>query len=103
MNERLQYEFQGMDPSEWTQSYVEGEFEALLALAPRNCHMKLKIERYHSGFEGKLVAYSSAGAFVVEDSADDITSLAKSLKKKMKAKLQKWRDVYQSYNHGRAS
>jgi hypothetical protein len=102
MNERFQYEFHGMDPSEWTESFVEGEFESLLALAPRNCHMKVKIDRFESGIQGKLVAYSDRGAFVVEDYSDDITSLTKSLKKKMKAKLQKWRDVHQSYQHGRA-
>lgn len=102
MNERVQYEFHGMDPSEWTEEYIEGEFDALLAIAPRNCHMKLKVSKFHSGIEGKLVAYSDRGAFVVEDKAEDITALTKSLKRKMKSKLQKWRDVVHAFQHGKA-
>lgn len=102
MNERLQYEFHGMDPSDLTESYVESEFDALLAIAPRNFHMKVKIEKYESGIEGKLVAYSDAGAFVVKDYAEDITALTKSLKKKMKSKLYKWKDAVHAYQHGRA-
>ena len=102
MNEHIHYEFHGMDPSDWTASYVEAEFDALLAIAPKNCHMKVKIEKYESGIEGKLVAYSDGGAFVVKDYAEDITALTKSLKKKMKAKLYKWRDAVHAYQHGRA-
>ncbi len=102
MNESLQYEFHGMSPSEWTESYVESEFETLLSLAPRNFHMKIKIEKFESGFEGKLIAHSDAGSFVVKDYAEDITALTKSLKKKMKAKLYKWKDAVHAYQHGRA-
>lgn len=79
---RLQYEFHGMDPSDWTSEFVEAEFESLLALAPRNCHMKLRIQSFDSGIEGKLVAYSDRGAFVVEDTAGDITVLTNSSRKR---------------------
>lgn len=99
---RLQFDFHGMDPSDWTSEYMEAEFESLLALAPRNCHMKLRINTFDSGIEGKLVAYSDRGAFVVEDKAGDVTMLTKALKKKMKAKLQKWRDTVHAYQHGKA-
>lgn len=102
MNERIQCEFHGMDPSDWTQDFVEAELDALLAIAPRGCHMKLKVNKFGSGLEGKLVAYSDRGAFVVEDKAEDVTALAKALKRKMKSKLQKWRDVVHSYQHGKA-
>ncbi len=102
MIERMQYEFHGMDPSEWTSQFVELELESLEALAPRNFHMKIKITRFGSGFEGKLIAFSDAGSFVVKDSAADITVLTKSLKKKMKSKLNKWRDAVFNYQHGRA-
>lgn len=101
MNEQLQYEFHGMDPSEWTESFLEEEFAALMPLAPRNAHLKLKVERHNDGLEGKLIIYSKAGAFIVEDSADDITALTKVLKKKMKSKLHKWKEAH--FDHGRAS
>lgn len=102
MKERMQFDFNGMDPSEWTESFVEEEFEALLALAPRNAHMKLRVEKFESGFEGKLVTYSDRGAFVVQDTAEDITALTKSLKKKIKAKFQKWRETVHEFQHGKA-
>ena len=104
MNDRFHYEFYGMDPSEWTENYIESEFEALLSIAPKNCHLKLKVERFgKNGIEGKLITYSNGETFIVNEHNHDIATLTKSLKKKMKAKLHKWRDVHLSHQHGRAS
>lgn len=100
MIDQMQYEFTGMDPSEWTENFLEDELTALLAMAPRNAHMKLKVDRHHAMMEGKLIIYSKAGAFIVEDTSDDITVLTKSLKRKMKSKLHKWKESH--YDHGRA-
>ncbi len=100
MNELMHYEFNGMDPSEWTEDFLEDELASLLTMAPPDSHMKLKVDKFHSGLEGKLIIYSKIGAFIVEDSAGDITSLTKVLRKKMKTKLHKFKEAY--YDHGRA-
>lgn len=102
MNERLQFEFHRMDPSDWTASFVEEELAPLMNFAPRNCHMKVRISRFDSGIEGKLIAHTDAGTFIVKEYSEDISALTKSLKKKMRVKLQKWRDAVYDYQHGRA-
>ena len=102
MSDRIQFEFHGVEPSEWTEEFVEAEFESLLTYAPRNFHMKVRINSFDSGVEGKLVAHSDRGSFVVEAKAEDISSLTHTLKKKMRSKLQKHRDLVHSYQHGKA-
>jgi hypothetical protein len=100
MNDLMQYEFHGMDPSEWTEDFLADELSPLLPTAPPHSHLKLKVNRFHEELEGKLIIFSKAGAFIVEDTAGDITTLTKVLKKKMKAKLHKWKESY--YDQGRA-
>jgi len=102
MTDKLQYEFHGMDPSEWTAEFLEEELAPLLPTAPPEAHMKLKVDRFHDGLEGKLIIYSKAGAFIVEDKAGDVTTLTKMLKKKMKTRLHKWKESHHHPNHHRA-
>ncbi len=99
MTDKVQYEFHGMDPSEWTENFLEDELSALLSMAPRDAHLKFKVERFGDGIEGKLIIYSKAGAFIVEDKAGDITALTKVLKKKMKTKLHKWKESHEPHHH----
>jgi len=94
MNDLVQYEFHGMEPSEWTETFLDQELSPLLVSSPPEGHLKLKVDKFHDGLEGKLIIYSKAGAFIVEDKAGDITSLTKVLKKKMKAKLHKWKESH---------
>lgn len=93
MSGQLHYEFHGMDPSDWTESFLNEEFSPLMDSAPPDAAMKLRVEKHHDGMEGKLLMTSRAGTFVVENRSGDITSLVKSLKKKMKGKLLKWKDT----------
>lgn len=92
MKGQLNYEFHGMDPSEWTEQFLNDEFSPLMDWAPKDASLKLKVERHSSGLDGKLLMYSTAGTFVVENKGDDITTLVKALRKKMKNKLHKWKD-----------
>ena len=92
MSGNLHYEFHGMDPSDWTESFLNDEFHQLMESAPPEANMKLRVEKHYDGLEGKLMMTSKAGTFVVEHKNGDITSLVKSLKKKMKGKLLKWKD-----------
>lgn len=101
MKDLIQCEYHGMSPSEWTEHFVEEEFTSLLAVGPRNSTMKLRAEKYSDKFEGKLIVFSDAGAFIVEDRSPDIPTLVKSLKKKMKAKLHKWKEVHHGHGHTR--
>lgn len=96
MKELVHYEFHGMEPSDWTESFLDDEMIPLLAWAPRRSTLRLKVERHHSGeFEGKLIIYAEGTAFVVESQEEeDITSLCMSLKKRMKSKLHKWKSTH---------
>ena len=89
----FQYEFNGMSPSDWTEDYLKEELLPLAAWGPRDASMKLRADRFQDGFEGKLIVYSGGGAFVVEEKGHELTALIKGLKKKMKTKLQKWRET----------
>ncbi len=104
MKELVHYEFHGMDPSEWTENFLNEEIQPLLAWAPRRSTLRLKVERHHSGsFEGKLIIYSEGTAFVVEaQDEDDILNLCMTLKKRMKTKLQKWKSTHHHHPISRA-
>jgi hypothetical protein len=105
MTDKMQYEFHGMDPSEWTAAFLEEELGPLLPMCPPDAHMKFKVDKHGDGLDGKLIIYSKAGPFIVEDKAGDITALTKLMKKKMKTQLHKWRETHQNhhgYGHGRA-
>lgn len=90
-----------MSPSDWTEHFVEDEFAALLAMGPRNSTMKLRAERHNDRIDGKLIIFSDAGAFIVQDRSGDIPSLVKSLKRRMKNKLHKWKDLHHGNGHTR--
>lgn len=104
MKELVHYEYHGMEPSEWTESYLDDEVIPLLAWAPRRSTLRLKVERHPSGlFDGKLIIYSEGSAFVVEaQDEEDITTLCMSLKKRMKTKLQKWKSTHHHHPISRA-
>jgi hypothetical protein len=104
MKEPVHYEFHGMDPSDWTENFLDEEIKPLLAWAPRRSTLRLKVERHHSGlFEGKLIIYSQGSAFVVEaQDEEDILTLCMSLKKRMKSKLSKWKSTHHHHPISRA-
>ncbi len=104
MKELMHYEFHGMEPSDWTESFLNEELNPLLAWAPRRSTLRLRVERYVSGeLAGKLIIYSQGSAFVVETQGEgDITSLCMSLKKRMKTKLHKWKSHHHHHPISRA-
>jgi hypothetical protein len=89
---QLHYEFHGMQPSDGTENFLNEEFGPLLEWAPKDASLRLRVEVHPDGFDGRLLLQSSGGTFKVEGKADDLTDLVKSLKKRMKGKLHKWKD-----------
>lgn len=97
----INYEFNGMNPSEWTEDFVENELKTLSLWAPTGSQLKLNVGRFSKQqFEGKLVLHSESTAFVVEAKHNDLSSLIKSLRKKMKSQLTRWKEASQPRYNG---
>jgi ribosome-associated translation inhibitor RaiA len=96
----MNYEFHGMSPSDWTENFLNEEFAPLMNHSPKDSSLKLRVEMFDDGVEGKLLMHSPAGTFVVEHKESDMNTLVKSLKKKMKAQLHKWKESGHHFHTG---
>jgi ribosome-associated translation inhibitor RaiA len=89
-----------MSPSEWTEKFLNEAFAPLMSHSPKDSSLKLRVEKFHDGLEGKLLIHSPAGTFVAECKEDDINTLVKAVKKKMKAQLHKWKEDGHNFHTG---
>jgi ribosome-associated translation inhibitor RaiA len=93
MQNNIIIESGGMNPNEETMTFLLDELTASISLAPRNSKVKLKYQMRNNGFEGHIILQASNCAFVATAKEKDLTTLIKSLKKKLKAQMGKWRDA----------
>lgn len=93
MQNNILIESNGMTPNEETMTFLMDELTASISLAPKNSKVKLKYQMRNNGFEGHIILQSSNCAFIASAHERDLTTLIKSLKKKLKAQMSKWRDA----------
>lgn len=89
----ISIESSGMNPNEETMTFLVDELTASVSLAPKDSKIKLKYKMRDNGFEGHIIVQSSKCAFIASGRERDLTTLVKSLKKKLKSQLNKWHDA----------
>lgn len=83
--------FQGFQPSEFTQTYLEDKLNRILEQAPYGANLDAVFTRRGKHFKGVVSIYSSVGRFFARSNGTQLKEVSNLLIQQLSRQLQKWK------------
>lgn len=83
--------FQGFQPSDFTQTFLEDKLNRILEQAPYGAFLDAVFTRKGPQFKGVVTIYSSAGRFFASSSGTQLKAVSNVLTHQLQRQLQKWK------------